>query len=113
MKYTANIVKAVLSAMQNHPEHTFWFCTIETEFDADHIAVVTCTNGEGDGQTFAVHLFGNEVACFIKRPNADTKWYGTAMIDKMNRDTFMMWLGCKLSKMYSDSMKYDPELDAE
>lgn len=110
MKYTANLVKAVLSAMQNHPEHTFWFCTIDLQHDPEQFAVVNCTNGEGDGQTIKVHIFGNEVACFIQRPHAATKWYGTAYLDQMNRDTFMMWLGIKLSKMYSDSMKYDEEV---
>lgn len=107
MKYTANLVKAVLRAMQNHPMYTFWCCTIAAELDDRNIAVVTCTNGDDDGHLIEVHIVDNAVYCNLKKQNGVAKWFGLAMINKMNRDTFMMWLGCKLSAMYSDSIKHD------
>lgn len=110
MKYTANLVKAVLRAMQNHPLHTFWDCEIVTEIDDPNIAVVTCNTAENDGQTIGVHIVDNVVYCNLKKQNGDAKWFGLAQIDRMNRDTFMMWLGCKLSAMYADSMKNDLQI---
>lgn len=82
MKYTANLVKAVLRAMQNHPVHTFWDCAIATELDDRNFAVVTCTNGDDDGHLIEVHILDNVVYCYLKKQNGDAKWFEMWYSDK-------------------------------
>lgn len=100
MKYSETLIKKTIAAIENHPDHSFWL--IHRRSQCDDLAFCEIRFENLDGVKMSINICGNEVNAIVYTDDSCNgyKWLGSCNLDKTNNDTFMMWLGIKLSKMY-------------
>ena len=98
MKYTAKLVNDVLKSIQNHPLHTFWKCYIDLQLDEFQLANIHFN--DIDDNTMIISISSNHAECYVETANGIHKWFASCNLSAVNRDTFFMWLGITVEKMY-------------
>lgn len=99
MKYSEALIKKTIAAINNHPVHSFW--GIHRRSQCDGIEFCEIRFETLDGVKMSIIITGNDIDAFVYADddyNA-SKWFGSCNLSRTNNDTYMMWLGIKLSQM--------------
>lgn len=100
MKYSANLIKKTMSAIDNHPLHSFWNIHKTGQYDDIEICEIRFENL--DNVQMNINISKNEVNAIVYTDDEckKFKWLGSCNLDKITGDQYMMWLGIKLDQMY-------------
>lgn len=99
MKYSENLVKKTMKAINNHPEPFF---NVHKRSQCDDLGFCEIRFENLDGVQMSFNICGDEVNAIVYTDKSGNgyKWLGSCCLSKINSDSYMMWLGIKLSKMY-------------
>lgn len=100
MKYSESMVKKTMNAINNHPEHSFW--NVHKRAQCNDLGFCEIRFENVDGIQMAINICGNEVnaVVYTDKNCSGYKWLGSCYLAQITNDSYMMWLGIKLSKMY-------------
>lgn len=100
MKYSENIVKKTMNAINNHPEHSFW--NIHKRAQCDDLGFCEIRFENVDGVQMSISICNTEVNALVYTDKSCSgyKWFGTCYLAQNTNDSYMMWLGLKLCEMY-------------
>lgn len=97
MKYSENLVKATIKALENHPFYTVW--NIHRHAQYDGFCEIRFENIDKKEMSITIGESEINAIAYSDESHNGYKWFGTCCMSQNTKDSYMVWLGIVVTRM--------------
>lgn len=98
MKYSENFVCDTMKALENLPFDTVWNIHKRTQYE--NFCEIRFENIDGKEMSITIGESEINAIAYTDENHNGYKWFGTCHMKQNTKDTYMMWLGIVVTRMF-------------